>query len=110
MPVCPRVRWCMCSSRSRATLCREVESSSKTIRNDIPVSGERPRRADARRNLAALVDAAKVVFARSGVDAPAKEIADEAGVGVGTLYRHFPNRSDLVVAVFKQEGDACADA
>ena len=67
-------------------------------------------RADARRNFAALVDAAKTVFARSGVDAPAKEIADEAGVGVGTVYRRFPQRSDLVIAVFKQEVDACADA
>ena len=67
-------------------------------------------RADAQRNFAALVGAAKVVFAQSGVSAPAKEIADAAGVGVGTLYRHFPRRSDLVTAVFKQEVDACADA
>jgi AcrR family transcriptional regulator len=88
----------------------KVESSSETIRNDVPVSSVRPLRADARRNLDALVDAAKSVFSRSGVDAPAKEIADEAGVGVGTLYRHFPRRSDLVVAVFKHEVDACADA
>jgi len=46
----------------------------------------------------------------TGVDAPAKEIADAAGVGVGTLYRHFPLRSDLVKAVFQHEVDACADA
>ena len=44
------------------------------------------------------------------MDAPAKEIADRAGVGVGTLYRHFPRRSDLVVAVLQREIDACADA
>jgi AcrR family transcriptional regulator len=44
------------------------------------------------------------------VDAPAKEIADLAGVGVGTLYRHFPQRSDLVVAVFTREVVATADA
>ena len=44
-------------------------------------------------------EAAKTVFAGSGVDAPAKEITDLAGVGVGTLYRHFPRRSDLIVAV-----------
>jgi AcrR family transcriptional regulator len=69
----------------------------------------RPR-ADAQRNLAALLDAAKSVFATSGVDAPAKEITDKAGVGVGTLYRHFPQRSDLVLAVLKDEIDACADA
>src|ERR1700761_7662502 len=88
----------------------KVESSSETIRNDVPVSSARPLRADARRNLDALVDAAKSVFSRSGVEAPAKEIADAAGVGGGTLYRHFPRRSDLVVAVFKHEVDACADA
>jgi AcrR family transcriptional regulator len=67
-------------------------------------------RADARRNIDSLLEAAKVVFGTSGVDAPAKEIADLAGVGVGTLYRHFPQRSDLVKAVFQHEVDACADA
>ena len=75
-------------------------------------SGRAPRRlrADAQRNVDSLLEAAKVVFATSGVDAPAKEIADLAGVGVGTLYRHFPQRSDLVKAVFQREVDACADA
>jgi AcrR family transcriptional regulator len=95
----------------------EVESSSGTIRNAVPVSpagsptgtSRRPR-ADARRNAEALLDAAKAVFALSGVDAPAKAIADAAGVGVGTLYRHFPRRSDLVVAVFEREVGDCADA
>jgi AcrR family transcriptional regulator len=71
---------------------------------------ERPRRADAKRNLDALVEAAKAVFATSGVEAPAKEITDRAGVGVGTLYRHFPTRSDLVKAVLEHEIDSCADA
>ena len=66
-------------------------------------------RADAQRNVDALLEAAKTVFGTSGVDAPAKEIADLAGVGVGTLYRHFPQRSDLVKAVFRHEVDACAD-
>ena len=78
-----------------------------------PGAGERaPRRlrADAQRNIASLLAAAKAVFATSGVDAPAKEIADMAGVGVGTLYRHFPQRSDLVKAVFQHEVDACAEA
>jgi AcrR family transcriptional regulator len=71
---------------------------------------QRARRADAQRNVGALVEAARSVFASTGVDAPAKEIADLAGVGVGTLYRHFPQRSDLVVAVFQRGVDACADA
>jgi AcrR family transcriptional regulator len=70
----------------------------------------RPLRADAQRNVGSLLEAAKAVFATSGVDAPAKEIADLAGVGVGTLYRHFPQRSDLVKAVFQREVDACAAA
>ncbi|KXJ50843.1 MAG: TetR family transcriptional regulator [Thalassospira sp. Nap_22] len=65
-------------------------------------------RADAARNEDAVLEAAKTVFATSGVDAPVREIAKTAGVGVGTLYRRFPKRSDLVVAVFKREVDACA--
>jgi AcrR family transcriptional regulator len=73
-------------------------------------TASRPLRADAQRNIDALLDAAKAVFGTSGVDAPAKEIADLAGVGVGTLYRHFPKRSDLVKAVFQNEVDTCADA
>jgi len=70
----------------------------------------RAPRADAQRNLETLVAAAKTVFARSGVDAPVREIAEEAGVGIGTLYRHFPQRSDLIVAVFRGAVDATADA
>jgi AcrR family transcriptional regulator len=77
-----------------------------------PSSASAPRRlrADAQRNVDALLEAAKTVFATSGVDAPAKEITDLAGVGVGTLYRHFPQRADLVAAVLQREIDACAVA
>jgi AcrR family transcriptional regulator len=67
-------------------------------------------RADARRSLAAVLAAAKEVFATSGVDAPVREIAKKADVGVATIYRHFPERSDLIAAVFRNEVDACADA
>ncbi|WP_312673367.1 helix-turn-helix domain-containing protein [Microbacterium sp.] len=67
-------------------------------------------RADARRNTDALIDAAREVFATDGVDAPARAIADRAGVGVGTLYRRFPQRSDLVVAVFRNAVDATEQA
>jgi AcrR family transcriptional regulator len=74
------------------------------------VAGDRRVRADAQRNLEGLVQAAKAVFATSGVDAPVREIAEKAGVGIGTVYRHFPQRADLVAAVFRQEVDACADA
>lgn len=72
--------------------------------------GERRVRADARRNVDALLEAATAVFAASGVDAPVREIAARAGVGVGTVYRHFPQRSGLVAAVFRREVDACAAA
>ncbi len=67
-------------------------------------------RADAQRNMNALLEAALAVFATSGVEAPVREIAVQAGVGVGTVYRHFPQRADLVAAVFRHEIDACADA
>jgi AcrR family transcriptional regulator len=73
-------------------------------------AASRPLRADAQRNLDALLEAAMAVFAASGVDAPVREIAARARVGVGTVYRHFPQRSDLVAAVFRHEVDACADA
>ena len=71
---------------------------------------ERTIRADAQRNLDALLEAAKAVFAASGVDAPVREVAARANVGVATLYRHFPQRADLVAAVFRREVDACAAA
>ena len=78
--------------------------------DEVAQRAPRRQRADAARNVDALLEAAKAVFATSGVDAPAKEIADLAGVGVGTLYRHFPQRSDLVKAVFQRGVDGCADA
>lgn len=67
-------------------------------------------RADARRNEKALLDAAASVFVASGVDAPVRAIAAEAGVGMGTIYRHFPTRADLVVAVYRHQVEACAEA
>ncbi|PKA45000.1 TetR family transcriptional regulator [Rhizobium sullae] len=80
---------------------RKNESSSAT----------RPAvRADARRNFDALLQAAMAVFSELGVDAPMRTIADRAGVGVGTLYRHFPERSDLIKALIKRDVLAQADA
>ncbi len=63
-----------------------------------------------RRDAQLLLDAAASVFVESGVDAPVREIAARAGVGVGTIYRHFPTRPDLVVAVYRHQVEACADA
>jgi AcrR family transcriptional regulator len=70
----------------------------------------RTKRVDAQRNLRSLLQAALDVFAESGVDAPVRAIAERAGVGVGTVYRHFPQRADLIVAVMKSQIDDCADA
>jgi AcrR family transcriptional regulator len=68
------------------------------------------RRKDARRNARTLLDAAAEVFVDSGVDAPVRDIAARAGVGTGTLYRHFPTRADLVIAVYRHQVDACVEA
>jgi AcrR family transcriptional regulator len=70
----------------------------------------RPKRADARRNEESLLEAAAAVFVKSGVDAPVRDIAAEAGVGMGTIYRHFPTRADLVIAVYRHQVEACAEA
>ncbi len=70
----------------------------------------RRMRADAQRKMRSLLESAMEVFQTSGVDAPVREIAERAGVGLGTVYRHFPKRSDLIKAVFQTQVDACADA
>ena len=65
-------------------------------------------RADARQNHARLISAATEAFAEKGADAPLEDIARRAGVGIGTLYRHFPSRLDLQAAVFRtQVRDVC---
>ena len=71
--------------------------------------GGRRKRSDAQRNQRVLLDAAAAVFVRAGVEAPVRDIAAEAGVGMGTIYRHFPTRADLVVAVFRHQVDALAE-
>src|SRR6185369_1264821 len=100
-----------------------------TIRNGVPVSkasdggdsalagigggpgSSAPRkRADARRNEETLLEAAAAAFVADGVDAPVRDIAARAGVGVGTIYRHFPTRADLIVAVYRHQVEACAEA
>ncbi len=80
-----------------------------SVKEDAGVSTEttvgRPMRADARRNYERLVTAARAVFAVRGVEASMEEIAKAADVGVGTLYRHFPRRIDLVEAVYLEDVD-----
>ncbi|MGH9170014.1 MAG: TetR/AcrR family transcriptional regulator [Acidimicrobiales bacterium] len=70
------------------------------------VRDERPMRADARRNNERLLDAARKVFADQGSATSMETIAKQAGVGVGTLYRHFPKRIDIVEAVYRDDVDA----
>ncbi|WP_322725119.1 TetR/AcrR family transcriptional regulator [Streptomyces spongiae] len=70
----------------------------------------RPKRTDARRNEKTLLDAAAAVFVTSGVDAPVRDVAAKAGVGMGTIYRHFPTRADLIIAVYRHQVEACAEA
>ena len=75
-------------------------------------AGDEPRmRADARRSRAKLLEAATAAFAENGADAPLEDIARRAGVGIGTLYRHFPTRTDLQAGVYRSQVDAvCATA
>ncbi len=70
----------------------------------------RQMRADAQESMRLLFKAALEVFSKSGVNAPVREIAEKAGVGLGTVYRHFPRRSDLIVAVLCKGVDNCAEA
>ncbi|MFF3516550.1 TetR/AcrR family transcriptional regulator [Streptomyces sp. NPDC002573] len=70
------------------------------------VAVQRPRRADARRNLDALLAAARDAFASKGVDTSLEDIARQAGVGIGTLYRNFPTRRHLFETVYAEEVDS----
>lgn len=79
--------------------------------SDVPAARSRRPRADARRNYELLLKAAAEVFDEAGVDAPLDDIARRAGVGNATLYRHFPTRRDLIIAVYADEVTAlCAYA
>jgi AcrR family transcriptional regulator len=74
-------------------------------------AGEEPRmRADARRSRVKLLQAATAAFAEHGADAPLDDIARRAGVGIGTLYRHFPTRLDLQAAVYTSQVQTVCEA
>ncbi|MBZ9854206.1 TetR/AcrR family transcriptional regulator [Mesorhizobium sp. CA13] len=78
---------------------------------DQKTAGAKPLRADAQRNRDRLVEVAASVFAERGIDASLEEIARRAGVGIGTLYRHFPTREHLVEVVYRREVEGlCAAA
>lgn len=78
--------------------------------SDAATLAPRPQRADARRNYEKLIAAAREEFAAEGTGATLEDVARRAGVGIGTLYRHFPNRQDLLEAVYLDEVQAICDS
>jgi AcrR family transcriptional regulator len=82
-----------------------------TSATTLPLADRRPLRADARRNYDKLITAAREAFGEVGSSASLEDIARQAGVGIGTLYRHFPNRQALIEAVYVDQVDTlCASA
>src|ERR1700678_4136746 len=75
-----------------------------------PTAAARKPRADSARNRQLLIDAAKAGFSGVGLDVSLEEIARRAGVGIGTLYRHFPTREAVVEAVYRREVEQLAEA
>jgi AcrR family transcriptional regulator len=75
-----------------------------------PPDPKRPLRADAQRNRARLIEVAKAMFSEGGADTSLEAIARTAGVGIGTLYRHFPMRDTLIEAVYRSETQQLAQA
>ncbi|GAA1354010.1 TetR/AcrR family transcriptional regulator [Streptomyces beijiangensis] len=85
-----------------------MSPSESTHPEPTPTGADRPVRADARRNREKLVTVARTAFAAADDTVPLETIAREAGVGIGTLYRHFPTREALVEAVYAAELDDVA--
>src|SRR5215831_11187414 len=81
-----------------------MSASGAPTRAEAPAREPRPMRADAQRNHARLLDAASAAFVEHGADdVSLEEIAGRAGVGIGTLYRHFPTRQALLEAVYRDQ-------
>jgi AcrR family transcriptional regulator len=80
------------------------------MRTKAPKATDRKPRADAQRNRERILGVAKREFTRLGANASLEELAKKAGVGPGTLYRHFPTREDLLVAVYRSEMEKLAAA
>jgi AcrR family transcriptional regulator len=85
----------------------QPRSTTATVEHAVVADDDaaRPMRADAKRNYERLVTAARTVFAQQGGGASMDAVAKEAGVGIGTLYRHFPRRIDIVEAVYREDVD-----
>src|SRR5256886_4976703 len=103
------VNYTEASSVSQPINAHPVNLEAMTRTSDqVPARPAEQLRADARQNHARLITAATAAFAERGADAPLEDIARRAGVGIGTLYRHFPTRLDLQAAVFRSPvGAAC---
>jgi AcrR family transcriptional regulator len=78
--------------------------------SDLVTLAPRPKRADARRNYEKLIAAAREEFTERGTGSTLEDVAARAGVGIGTLYRHFPTRQDLLEAVYLGEVEAICDS
>jgi len=83
--------------------------STRSEKGQLP-GGVKSLRTDARRNRDRLIEAAAAAFAEHGVNASLEDIARRAGVGIGTLYRHFPTREHLVEVVYRREVEALCGA
>ena len=88
-----------------------TEAGAGSVETADPASADRPLRADAARNRGLLIHAAADAFSKHGAEVPLEDIARAAGVGIGTLYRHFPTRESLIEAVYRHEVDSlCVSA
>ena len=89
----------------------EVASTgSRAVEAPEPLLADRPLRADAVRNRELLITTAAAAFAARGAEVPLEDVARQAGVGIGTLYRHFPTRDSLVEAVYRHEVDVLCES
>ena len=86
-----------------------MSRSAHQVDDETGAGAPRAQRADAKRNRELLVAAAAELFDERGVEAPLEEIARRAQVGIGTLYRHFPNRDVLIEAVYRHEVEMLCD-
>jgi AcrR family transcriptional regulator len=86
-----------------------MTTTTKNPQDEQPAVVERALRADARRNRAAVIEAAKQLFADLGLDAQMPDIARTANVGVGTVYRHFPTKDHLIAALVGERFDRMAE-
>ena len=86
-----------------------AEAETGSVEQAVSLSGDRRPRADAIRNRDLLINAAAAAFAAGGAEVPLEDIARSAGVGIGTLYRHFPTRESLVEAVYRHEIDVLCE-